>query len=56
MDIVYNLRTDVELFMNMKGTPLLEFFYGDWIYDFAVLVDMTIWISLTCNYKERINW
>jgi hypothetical protein len=56
MDISYDLRTEVELFMNMKGISLLEFSDGDWIYDFAILVDMTISEYLiTYNCKERID-
>jgi predicted XRE-type DNA-binding protein len=38
---IYDLRKEVQVFMNMKGKPLLEFSDEDWISDFAFLVDMT---------------
>jgi hypothetical protein len=37
---IYDLRKEVQLFMDMTGKPLPEF-SDDWISDFAFLVDMT---------------
>jgi hypothetical protein len=38
---IYNLRKEVQLFMDMKGKPLPEYSEENWISDFAFLVDMT---------------
>jgi hypothetical protein len=38
---IYNLRKEVQLFMDMEGKPLPEFSDKHWISDFAFLVDMT---------------
>jgi hypothetical protein len=38
---IYDLRKEVQLFVDMKGKPLPEFSDEDWISDFAFLMDMT---------------
>jgi hypothetical protein len=38
---IYDLRKEVQLFMDIKGKPLLEFSDEDWILDYAFLVDVT---------------
>jgi hypothetical protein len=38
---IYDLRKEVQLFMDMKGKPLPEFSEEDWVSDFAFLMDPT---------------
>jgi hypothetical protein len=46
MDVASDFRTNVELFMNMKGMSVLEFSDGDWIYEVAVPIDVTVYECL----------
>lgn len=38
---VYDLKEEIELFLDMKGKPVKEFGDHDWMCDFAFLIDIT---------------